>query len=64
MRVVSIHNSDTFMIIYNSQLKGKEMYKLSIHFACGMGTYIFKDGDKVTPITRFIDVRGMFTVVC
>ena len=24
------------------QLKGKEMYKLSIHFACGMGTYIFR----------------------
>ena len=41
-------------------LKGKDMYKLSIHFACGMGTYIFKEGDKVTPITRFIDVRGMF----
>ena len=45
------------------QLKGKEMYKLSIHFACGMGTYIFKDGDKVTPITRFIDVRGMFEYI-
>ncbi|MCL5782472.1 MAG: radical SAM protein, partial [Candidatus Thermoplasmatota archaeon] len=42
------------------QLKGKEMYKLSIHFACGMGTYIFKDGDRIIPITRFIDVRGMF----
>ena len=41
-------------------LKGQETYKLSIHFACGMGTYIFKDGDKVTPITRFIDVKGMF----
>ncbi len=41
-------------------LKGKDMYKLSIHFACGMGTYIFKEDDKVIPITRFIDVRGMF----
>ena len=41
-------------------LKGKDTYKLSIHFACGMGTYIFKDDDKVIPITRFIDVRGMF----
>ncbi|MEM0158446.1 MAG: radical SAM protein, partial [Thermoplasmataceae archaeon] len=45
------------------QLKGKEMYKLSIHFACGMGTYIFKDGDRVTPITRFIDVKGMFEYI-
>ncbi|MEM0155083.1 MAG: radical SAM protein [Thermoplasmataceae archaeon] len=41
-------------------LKGHETYKLSIHFACGMGTYIFKEGDRVTPITRFIDVKGMF----
>ena len=36
------------------------MYKLSIHFACGMGTYLFKDDDRIIPITRFIDVRGMF----
>jgi uncharacterized radical SAM superfamily Fe-S cluster-containing enzyme len=44
-------------------LKGQETYKLSIHFACGMGTYIFKDGDKIIPITRFIDVRGMFEYI-
>ncbi len=41
-------------------LKGKDTYKLSIHFACGMGTYLFKDDEKVVPVTRFIDVRGMF----
>ncbi len=44
-------------------LKGKDTYKLSIHFACGMGTYIFKDDDRVIPITRFIDVRGMFEYI-
>ncbi len=44
-------------------LKGKDTYKLSIHFACGMGTYIFKDDEKIIPITRFIDVRGMFEYI-
>ncbi len=45
------------------QLKGKETYKLSIHFACGMGTYLFQDDEKIVPITRFIDVRGMFEYI-
>ncbi len=52
--------STTKVSNFIEQLKGRDMYKLSIHFACGMGTYLFKEGDKVTPITRFIDVRGMF----
>ena len=41
-------------------LKGHPTYKLSIHFACGMGTYIFVDNDKIIPVTRFVDVKGMF----
>ncbi len=44
-------------------LKGRDTYKLSIHFACGMGTYIFKDDEKVIPVTRFVDVRGMFEYI-
>jgi len=34
-------------------------YELSIHFACGAGTYVFKDGDRMVPITEFVDVEGL-----
>ncbi|MEM2878097.1 MAG: radical SAM protein [Candidatus Hadarchaeales archaeon] len=37
---------------------GKTMYDMSSHFACGAATYLFKDGERVIPITRFIDVEG------
>ncbi len=39
-------------------LRNKPQYELSTHFACGMATYIFKDEDKMKPITRFLDVEG------
>lgn len=35
-------------------------YDLSVHFACGMATYLFKDGERLVPITRFVDVEGLF----
>lgn len=36
-------------------------YRLSIHFACGVGTYLFEDGDgNFVPINDFIDVEGFF----
>ncbi len=41
-------------------LKGGPRYELSINPACGMGTYIFKDGDKMVPITDFVDIEGLF----
>ncbi len=45
-------------------LKDEPKYRLSIHFACGMATYVFKDGDgdnmKLVPITRFFDIDGFF----
>jgi uncharacterized radical SAM superfamily Fe-S cluster-containing enzyme len=34
-------------------------YELTIHFACGAGTYVFKSGDRVLPITEFVDVEGL-----
>ncbi|MDW8042593.1 MAG: radical SAM protein, partial [Nitrososphaerota archaeon] len=40
-------------------LTRKAQYELSIHFACGAGTYVFKDGDKLVPITEFVDVEGL-----
>jgi hypothetical protein len=35
-------------------------YELSTHFACGMATYLFLDGEKVIPMPRFVDVDGIF----
>ena len=37
---------------------GKRYYMTS-HFACGCATYVFLDGDRVIPITRFVDVDGL-----
>jgi len=34
-------------------------YELSIHFACGAGTYVFEDEGKLIPITQFVDVKGL-----
>lgn len=44
-------------------IKEEPKYRLSIHFACGMATYVFKDPDRnnrLVPITRFFDVEGFF----
>jgi uncharacterized radical SAM superfamily Fe-S cluster-containing enzyme len=40
-------------------LSGKSEYALSTHFACGMATYVFLDGDKIVPLPRFVDVEGL-----
>jgi len=40
-------------------LTGRKQYELTTHFACGMATYVFRDGNRVVPITRFIDVEGL-----
>ena len=39
----------------------KPQYELSIHFACGAGTYVFEDKDtqKLIPMTKFVDIKGM-----
>ncbi|MCX8190140.1 MAG: radical SAM protein [Candidatus Diapherotrites archaeon] len=41
-------------------LTGKPQYRLSSHFACGAGTYVFIEGKRFLPITRFVDVEGLF----
>lgn len=41
-------------------LKEEPKYRLSIHFACGMATYVFKDGDKMVPLPKFFDIEGFF----
>jgi uncharacterized radical SAM superfamily Fe-S cluster-containing enzyme len=39
----------------------KPKYELSIHFACGAGTYVFEDMDtkKLIPLTSFVDLKGV-----
>jgi uncharacterized radical SAM superfamily Fe-S cluster-containing enzyme len=37
----------------------RAQYELTIHFACGAGTYVFKNGEKLTPITEFVDIEGL-----
>jgi hypothetical protein len=39
----------------------RQQYELSIHFACGAGTYIFNDPDKkrLVPLPEFVDIRGL-----
>ncbi len=34
-------------------------YELSNHFACGAGTYLFKDDDKLVPLSSFLDIEGL-----
>jgi uncharacterized radical SAM superfamily Fe-S cluster-containing enzyme len=39
----------------------RKQYELSIHFACGAGTYVYLDrkNGRLVPITRFVDVNGL-----
>jgi len=41
-------------------ITGKPQIAFTTHFACGAATYVFKDDDKIIPITRFIDVELLF----
>jgi len=54
--VPSISNITNFI----EAIKDQPKYRLSTHFACGAATYVFRDGDKMIPITRFVDVHGLF----
>jgi len=40
-------------------LTHRPQYELSIHFACGAGTYVFKDGDRLIPLASFVDLEGL-----
>ncbi|MBU0953369.1 MAG: radical SAM protein [Nanoarchaeota archaeon] len=42
-------------------LKQEPKYRLSVHFSCGMATYVFKDEHgKLIPLPSFVDVEGFF----
>ncbi|MCS7143433.1 MAG: radical SAM protein [Archaeoglobaceae archaeon] len=40
-------------------LTGVPQYTFTPHFACGVVTTIFRDGERLIPITRFIDAEGL-----
>lgn len=40
-------------------ITNRQKYELTAHPVCGMATYLFKDNDKIIPITRFVDVEGL-----
>ena len=37
----------------------KPKYDLTTHFACGAGAYLYKDGENIISITRFVDFEGL-----
>ncbi len=37
----------------------KPEYELACHFVCGAGTYVYKEGGKLVPLTSFVDVKGL-----
>jgi uncharacterized radical SAM superfamily Fe-S cluster-containing enzyme len=41
-------------------IKEEPKYRLSVHFTCGMATYVFKNGDKLIALPQFFDVEGFF----
>ncbi len=44
-----------------SAVHGEEKVAFTCHPACGAATYLFKTDDgRVTPITRFVDVEGLY----
>jgi hypothetical protein len=44
-------------------LTKKPQLELGAHPHCGMATYVFVDDGKLIPITRFVDVEGLFNFI-
>ncbi|KYC54439.1 MAG: molybdenum cofactor biosynthesis protein A [Candidatus Methanofastidiosum methylothiophilum] len=44
-------------------LKGNSMSHFTVHPQCGVATYVFLENNKMIPITRFVDVEGLFEYV-
>ncbi|MEM0214909.1 MAG: radical SAM protein, partial [Archaeoglobaceae archaeon] len=40
-------------------ITGVPQYTFTPHFACGVVTTVFRDGEKLIPITRFVDAEGL-----
>lgn len=44
-------------------LTGVKHVEFTCHSACGMATHVFKDGDKMIPVTDFVDVPAFFAML-
>jgi uncharacterized radical SAM superfamily Fe-S cluster-containing enzyme len=44
-------------------IKGETQVEFTAHPGCGGATYIFLDGNNPIPVTRFIDVEGLFDFI-
>ena len=44
-------------------LKGETQVEFTAHPGCGGATYIFMDGDRIVPVTRFINVEGLLEFI-
>lgn len=44
-------------------LEGEPQVNFTCHPHCGAATYVFIDGDKIIPVTRFIDVDRFFSLL-
>jgi len=44
-------------------LKGKTQVEFTAHPGCGGATYLFMEDEKPLPVTRFIDVEGLFKFI-
>ena len=44
-------------------LKGESQVEFTAHPGCGGATYLFVDGERIIPVTRFIDVVGLIEFI-
>ncbi len=44
-------------------ITGRPQIAFTTHFICGAATYVFRDGDKIVPITRFIKVEQLMELL-
>ena len=44
-------------------LKDRKYVEFGVHPHCGMATYLFKDGERMVPITKYVDVDGFLDAV-
>jgi len=48
---------------FTSRLKGRAMVEMTVHPHCGAATYAYVEGQRLIPITRFIDVEGLLECI-
>lgn len=57
--ITSVHPVSRFV----EALTGMRQVEFTCNAACGMATYVFRDGSRMVPITEFMDVPAFFTMM-